>query len=167
MVKAGAKDAAKRDQTRANKESGDRMASGGHIGGPFSVSPSPAFLDTRSAYFDTLWEIQQNSVAELQATSELAISITLPDGSIKEGIAFKTSPYDIAKAISQGLADSIIIAKVCYSSRLDGDSKVVQVDDEAEEGNPKKHNKRSLLFWILYFYSYYFSMFFLFISSGN
>ena len=49
-------------------------------------------------------------------------------------MAFKTSPYDIAKAISQGLADSIIIAKVCYSSRLDGDSKLVQVDDEADEG---------------------------------
>ena len=54
--------------------------------------------------------------------------------SIKSGVAFKTSPYDIAKAISQGLADSIIIAKVCYSSRLDGDSKLAQVDDEADEG---------------------------------
>lgn len=136
MVKGGAKDAAKRDQTRANKESGDRMTSGGHIGGPFKVTPNPAFLDSRSAYFDTLWEIQQKSVEQLQASSDLSnsISITLPDGSVKEGIAFKTSPYDIAKAISQGLADSIIIAKVCYSSRLDGDFKVVQVDDEAEEG---------------------------------
>lgn len=132
-MKAGAKDATKRDQTRANKESGDRMTSGGHIGGPFKVSPSPAFLDTRSAYFDTLWAIQQKAVDELQATE--AIEITLPDGSKKEGIAFKTSPYDIAKAISQGLADSIIIAKVSYSSRLDGDFKVVQVDDEADEGS--------------------------------
>ena len=133
-AKAGGKDAAKRDQTRTNKESGDRMTSGGHIGGAFSVTTNPAFLETRSAYFETLWAIQQASTAALQSSSELAISVTLPDGSVKQGVAFKTSPYDIAKAISTGLADSIIIAKVCYTSRLDGDSKLVQVDDEADEG---------------------------------
>jgi hypothetical protein len=134
--KAGGKDAAKRDQTRANKESGDRMTSGGHIGGPFKVSPSPAFLDTRSAYFETLWEIQEKSVAEKQGEKADEITITLPDKSEKKGIAFKTSPFDIIKTISQSqqFADSFIIAKVCYSSRLDGDFKVVQVDDEADEG---------------------------------
>lgn len=134
-VKAGGKDAAKRDQTRTNKESGDRMTSGGHIGGAFSVTTNPVFLETRSAYFETLWAIQQAATAALQSSSELAINVTLPDGSVKQGVAFKTSPYDIAKAISTGLADSIIIAKVCYTSRLDGDSKLVQVDDEADEGN--------------------------------
>lgn len=133
-IKGAGKDAAKRDQTRTNKESGDRMTSGGHIGGAFAVTTSPAFLDTRSAYFDTLWAVQQAATAALQSSSELAITVTLPDGSVKQGVAFKTSPYDIAKAISTGLADSIIIAKVCYSSRLDGDSKLVQVDDEADEG---------------------------------
>jgi hypothetical protein len=134
--KAGVKDAAKRDQTRANKESGDRMTSGGHIGGPFKVSPSPAFLDTRSAYFETLWEIQEKSVAEKQGEKADEITITLPDKSEKKGIAFKTSPFDIIKTISQSqqFADSFIIAKVCYSSRLDGDFKVVQVEDEADEG---------------------------------
>ena len=138
-VKAGGKDAAKRDQTRTNKESGDRMTSGGHIGGAFSVTTNPAFLETRSAYFETLWAIQQAATAALQSSSELAISVTLPDGSVKQGVAFKTSPYDIAKAISTGLADSIIIAKVCYTSRLDGDSKLVQVDDEADEGTRLIH----------------------------
>lgn len=133
-AKAGGKDAAKRDQTRTNKESGDRMTSGGHIGGAFSVTTNPAFLETRAAYFETLWAVQQAATAALQSTSELAINVTLPDGSVKQGVAFKTSPYDIAKAISTGLADSIIIAKVCYTSRLDGDSKLVQVDDEADEG---------------------------------
>jgi threonyl-tRNA synthetase len=140
-VKGAGKDAAKRDQTRTNKESGDRMTSGGHIGGAFAVTTSPAFLDTRSAYFDTLWAVQQAATAALQSSSEHAISVTLPDGSVKQGVAFKTSPYDIAKAISTGLADSIIIAKVCYSSRLDGDSKLVQVDDEADEGIQNKECK--------------------------
>ena len=106
------KDAAKRDQTRANKESGDRMASGGHIGGAFTVTTNPAFLESRSAYFDTLWAVQEASIASIQSSNGQAINVTLPDGSVKQGIAFKTSPYDIAKAISTGLADSIIIAKV-------------------------------------------------------
>lgn len=100
VVKAGGKEAAKRDQTRANKESGDRMTSGGHIGGPFKLTANPAFLETRSSYFDTLWAKQEATVSALQSTSDTEISVTLPDGSVKKGIAFKTSPYDIAKAIS-------------------------------------------------------------------
>ena len=83
IVVAGAgasKDAAKRDQTRTNKESGDRMTSGGHIGGAFTVTTNPAFLDTRSAYFDTLWAKQEEAVKALQATPEHAIEVTLPDG---------------------------------------------------------------------------------------
>ena len=106
------KDAAKRDQTRANKESGDRMTSGGHIGGAFTVTANPTFLETRSTYFDTLWAIQEASTAAIQSADGQEINVTLPDGSVKKGIAFKTSPYDIAKSISTGLADSIIIAKV-------------------------------------------------------
>lgn len=88
------------------------MTSGGHIGGDFKVTANPAFLDTRSAYFDTLWAVQEASIASIQASNGQTIKVTLPDGSVKEGVAFKTSPYDIAKAISTGLADSIIIAKV-------------------------------------------------------
>ena len=81
IVVAGAsKDAAKRDQTRTNKESGDRMVSGGHIGGAFTVTANPSFLDSRSAYFDTLWAKQEEAVKALQSTPELAIEITLPDG---------------------------------------------------------------------------------------
>jgi threonyl-tRNA synthetase len=38
--------------------------------------------------------------------------VTLPDGSIKEGLSFQTSPYDIALSISKGLADAVVVAKV-------------------------------------------------------
>lgn len=40
------------------------------------------------------------------------IKITLPDGSVKEGLAWETTPMDIAKQISQGLAQRVVIAKV-------------------------------------------------------
>jgi threonyl-tRNA synthetase len=40
------------------------------------------------------------------------IKITLPDGSVKDGVAFETSPFDIARAISKSLAESCVAAKV-------------------------------------------------------
>ena len=41
------------------------MTSGGHIGGDFTVTANPAFLDTRSAYFDTLWAVQEEAKVTL------------------------------------------------------------------------------------------------------
>ncbi|EDO31194.1 predicted protein, partial [Nematostella vectensis] len=40
------------------------------------------------------------------------IKITLPDGKEIEGLSWKTTPYEIACSISQGLADNTVIAKV-------------------------------------------------------
>lgn len=40
------------------------------------------------------------------------IKVTLPDGKVVEGTSWETTPYDIAKGISQGLADNTIISKV-------------------------------------------------------
>lgn len=36
----------------------------------------------------------------------------MPDGSQRKGTSWQTSPMDIAKEISQGLADQAVIAKV-------------------------------------------------------
>jgi len=47
-----------------------------------------------------------------------AIKVTMPDGSVKEGTSFKTSPYDIACGISKQFADKIIVAKVKYTKRV-------------------------------------------------
>lgn len=38
----------------------------------------------------------------------------MPDGAIKEGESFKTSPYDVAKMISKQFAEKIIVSKVRY-----------------------------------------------------
>jgi threonyl-tRNA synthetase len=84
---------AKRDKSRANKEAGDRMASTGLIGGPFQPSTSPAFVETRTAVFERLWAEREAAKATLP---EQAISITLPNGDVKSGMAFKTTPLEIA-----------------------------------------------------------------------
>ena len=42
----------------------------------------------------------------------------MPDGKIKEGIAFETSPFTIASSISAQFAGKIVVAKVKYSRRV-------------------------------------------------
>ncbi|KAH9910563.1 uncharacterized protein B0H18DRAFT_1068010, partial [Fomitopsis serialis] len=40
------------------------------------------------------------------------VDITMPDGSKRKGMSWETSPLDIAKEISKGLVDRVVIAKV-------------------------------------------------------
>ena len=50
--------------------------------------------------------------SEALSIDEKPITITLPDGSTRAGFAGKTTPMEIAKGISAGLAKKVIIAKV-------------------------------------------------------
>jgi threonyl-tRNA synthetase len=40
------------------------------------------------------------------------IKVTLPDGKVIDGVAMKTTPFDIAMGISKGLVNSSVAAKV-------------------------------------------------------
>jgi len=40
------------------------------------------------------------------------ITITLPDGSTRDGTSYESSPMSVAISISKGLADKTVIAKV-------------------------------------------------------
>ncbi|KAG0347025.1 threonyl-tRNA synthetase [Podila minutissima] len=73
------------------------------------VSPTPEYVAHRIAMFD---ELKKKADEVDAAQPRVPISITLPDGSIREGIAWETSPMDIARAISKSLAERIVIAKV-------------------------------------------------------
>ena len=42
----------------------------------------------------------------------------MPDGAVKEGTSFETSPFTIASAISSQFAGKILVAKVKYSRRI-------------------------------------------------
>jgi threonyl-tRNA synthetase len=120
----------KRAVSRATKEHGARMENTGHIGGPFEIRANPQFLAEREAIFDRFWAENEAATA---ARPDDEITITLPDGTVKPGVAFKTTPYDVALSISKGLANAIIIAKVHYTRRLEGD---VIVACDAEEDAP-------------------------------
>ena len=123
----------KREQTRANKESGDRISGSGLIGGDFTPNKNAAFQKDRLAIFERLWTKFQE---QLTAKADKEISITLPNGDVKKGIAFKTTPLDIALGISKGLADNVVIAKVNYSTRYEEDE-IVACDEDDEAANEK------------------------------
>lgn len=100
-------------KTRLTQASGPSIASDqpAKIGGEFTLEPNPQYIAKRIAVYDRVMATQQAQIAAL-AAKQTAIQITLPDGAVKEGIAWQTTPLDIALAISQGLADQVVVAKV-------------------------------------------------------
>lgn len=73
------------------------------------LSPWPSYIEERNA----LWEqCKARYVAELAEKPRNPITITLPDGKMINGISWETTPYEVAKGISQGLADNTVVAKV-------------------------------------------------------
>eukprot|EP00697_Spironema_sp_BW2_P007996 gnl/Spiro4/22461_TR11078_c0_g1_i1.p1 gnl/Spiro4/22461_TR11078_c0_g1~~gnl/Spiro4/22461_TR11078_c0_g1_i1.p1 ORF type:complete len:730 (+),score=258.26 gnl/Spiro4/22461_TR11078_c0_g1_i1:207-2192(+) len=60
-----------------------------------------------------MWEqISQARQEEQRALPRTPIVITLPDGATREGVANQTTPLDVAKQISAGLAKVVVTAKV-------------------------------------------------------
>ena len=84
----------------------NRMVSTGLIGGEFIRSNDLKCFSKRTDLFELWYAEKELSNATLPDTE---ITITLPNGDIKQGFAFKTTPLDIANSISKGLAESIII----------------------------------------------------------
>ena len=68
-----------------------------------------------------------------------SITITMPDGSTREGTSWETSPMDIAKAISKSLSERVVISKVNgilwdLERPLEGDATLELLDFEHPEG---------------------------------
>ncbi|XP_042415850.1 threonine--tRNA ligase, mitochondrial 1-like [Zingiber officinale] len=104
---------------------------------PISAHKDEVYLDgviqKRIKLFET---IQAQQKAERLKLDGEPIKIKLPDGTIKEGKKWLTSPMDIAKEISAGLAASALIAQVNgtlwdMTRPLEGDSdlKLFKFDD--------------------------------------
>jgi threonyl-tRNA synthetase len=92
------------------------------IGGESFVhrTKDPEFLKTRE---DVYAKIKERRLQEFALKTPVPITVTMPDGNVldksKEGEVFqtwKTTPYDVAKFISQGLADSSTVARVTFAS---------------------------------------------------
>lgn len=73
------------------------------------LSPPPEYIDERIKLYDIL---KAQYLEELAAKPRSKINITLPDGKVIEGLSWESTPYEIARGISQGLADNTVIAKI-------------------------------------------------------
>ncbi|SGY46913.1 BQ5605_C001g00481 [Microbotryum silenes-dioicae] len=73
------------------------------------LNPQPAFIQSRIEMFERIQKEQHEKIAALPREP---IKITLPDGGVKGGTSWETSPMQIALGISKGLAEKTVIAKV-------------------------------------------------------
>jgi threonyl-tRNA synthetase len=65
------------------------------IGGPFTPSPNPTYLAPRIAVYEEVMAAQRERLAK---KPRVPIRITLPDGNVKEGISWQTTPMEVSEA---------------------------------------------------------------------
>lgn len=100
------------------------------------LDPQPEYIDYRIKMFD---ELKAKYDAEIAAKARDPINITLKDGTVKEGVAYETSPQDIAGGIGKSFAERQVIAKVDGSlwdleRPLESDVSLEFLDFEHPEG---------------------------------
>uniref|UniRef100_A0A8C1INV6 threonine--tRNA ligase n=1 Tax=Cyprinus carpio TaxID=7962 RepID=A0A8C1INV6_CYPCA len=74
--------------------------------------PQPQYIEERLSIYNKLKAEHDALLAEKAAKDSKPIKITLPDGTVVDGESWKTTPYQVACGISQGLADNTVISKV-------------------------------------------------------
>uniref|UniRef100_A0A3Q2YCK3 threonine--tRNA ligase n=1 Tax=Hippocampus comes TaxID=109280 RepID=A0A3Q2YCK3_HIPCM len=79
---------------------------------PPQLSPAPEYIDERLTLYAKLKGEHDALMAERAAKESRPIKVTLPDGKVVDAESWKTTPYQVACGISQGLADNTVIAKV-------------------------------------------------------
>ncbi|KAJ9709027.1 hypothetical protein PVL29_000827 [Vitis rotundifolia] len=93
-------------------------------------------IPKRIAVFES---IKAQQIAHSQSISGDPIKITLPDGTVKEGKKWATTPLDIAREISKGLASNALISQVNgvlwdMSRPLEGDCELKLFTFDSDEG---------------------------------
>ncbi|TNN66540.1 Threonine--tRNA ligase, cytoplasmic [Liparis tanakae] len=76
------------------------------------LTPAPEYIDERLTLYTKLKAEHDALQEERAAEKSRAIKVTLPDGKVVDAESWKTTPYQVACGISQGLADGTVIAKV-------------------------------------------------------
>ncbi|XP_066931369.1 threonine--tRNA ligase 1, cytoplasmic-like isoform X4 [Clytia hemisphaerica] len=106
----GNKKEGKNNNKKEGKNKKDKQnKSNDKSGHPVEMNPLPAYIEERLKIFD---EIKAEHDASMEAKEKTSIKITLPDGKQVDGFSWKTTPYEVAQGISQGLADNSVVAKV-------------------------------------------------------
>ncbi|KAF8579070.1 tars protein [Ramaria rubella] len=126
--------AAQGDAPIGKKAKKDKPAKDG--GSDLELNPPPDYFDHRIKIFEKAKAEYDESVKN-QPRQE--IQVTMPDGSVKKGTSWETSPMDVSKEISKSLSERIVIAKVDgklwdLERPLEGSCKLELLDFENEEG---------------------------------
>ncbi|KAI1157907.1 putative threonyl-tRNA synthetase, cytoplasmic [Nemania serpens] len=100
------------------------------------LRPAPTFLAQRLAFFDKLWDAEQQVIAQKPRES---INITLPDGKVHVGTSWETTPLEIVRGIGKSLAERTVVAKVNdelwdLTRPFEADSTLAFLDFTTEEG---------------------------------
>lgn len=122
--------------SRIEKGTAQNMSAPAKIGGELKLTANAPFLQERLNLFNEFYQAHLKTISE---KPQQDIEIILPDGSIKKGIAWKTTPMMIAEGIAKGLALAVCVAKVEYLSGEAG-SQIVDVDED-ESGCECCHDK--------------------------
>ncbi|KAJ9563805.1 hypothetical protein OSB04_008965 [Centaurea solstitialis] len=93
-------------------------------------------IDKRINLFE---ELKLQQIAHRQSIAGDPIKVTLPDGTVKEGKKWETTPFDIAKELSKSLASNALISEVDgvlwdMSRPLEGDCKLKIFTFDSDEG---------------------------------
>ncbi|XP_024131641.1 threonine--tRNA ligase 1, cytoplasmic [Oryzias melastigma] len=107
-------DAGKKGGAGNEKKDGKKKAknTAGDSAGRSELSPPPQYIDERLSLYAKLKAEHDALIAERATKDSRPIKVTLPDGKVLEAESWKTTPYQLACGISQGLADNTVIAKV-------------------------------------------------------
>ncbi|KAM0755040.1 tars protein [Meredithblackwellia eburnea MCA 4105] len=97
--------AQKEKKEKKPKKGGDIVAGMAQL----ELDPKPEYLQSRIDLFDRLKKESDERIAKLPREK---ITITLPDGAVKEGTSWETTPMEIALGISKSLAEKTVITKV-------------------------------------------------------
>ncbi|KAI5475030.1 threonyl-trna synthetase [Pseudohyphozyma bogoriensis] len=73
------------------------------------LDPKPEYLAQRITMFEKFKKEYDDKIA---AMPREPITVTLPDGAVKEGTSWETTPMSIALGIAKSLGDKVVIAKV-------------------------------------------------------
>ncbi|RKF62471.1 Threonine--tRNA ligase, cytoplasmic [Erysiphe neolycopersici] len=79
------------------------------VDGNIELSPPPEFLNSRLEIYQKLKKKFDEDIA---AKNREPITITLADGSLKQGLSWETTPAEIAKGISNSLFKRTVVARL-------------------------------------------------------
>mgnify|MGYP001127034926 FL=1 len=78
---------------------------------PIGGLEPPPFWEPRCALFDELWAKQEEERLS-KVAEQIPINVVLPSGNTFAGIAYETTPLDVAKSLSNSLAKKAVVALV-------------------------------------------------------